>query len=65
MTGESDNLGKDTYNKCLLRKSEFETSNDGPSSHSIPSFLLLSGTQIQIGEGFFLCIVVGPMTCEG
>jgi len=31
----------------------------------VPSPILLSGTQIQTGEGWFLCVVVGDMTCEG
>lgn len=27
--------------------------------------VLLSGTQIQTGQGWFVCVVVGEMTCEG
>lgn len=33
--------------------------------HDVPSPVLLSGTQIATGEGWFLCIVVGKHTCKG
>lgn len=35
------------------------------TAHSIPSPILLSGTQIQTGEGWFLVIVVGDDSCQG
>jgi magnesium-transporting ATPase (P-type) len=35
------------------------------TSHSIPSPVLLSGTQITTGEGWFLVIVVGENSCQG
>lgn len=31
----------------------------------MPSPVLLSGTQIQTGQGWFLCVVVGTLTAEG
>jgi magnesium-transporting ATPase (P-type) len=31
----------------------------------VPSPVLLSGTQIQTGQGWFLCVVVGTLTAEG
>ena len=69
MTGESDHLPKETVDKCLHRKDEFEAdpANKGQdrNPHNVPSPVLLSGTQIQTGEGWFLCIVVGEDTCEG
>jgi magnesium-transporting ATPase (P-type) len=66
MTGESDHLPKDTIDKCLYRQREHEQDpKHTKSHHDIPSPVLLSGTQIQTGEGWFLCIVVGDLTCEG
>jgi len=34
-------------------------------ANDIPTSILLSGTQIQTGEGWYVCIVVGELTCEG
>jgi hypothetical protein len=43
--------------------------NDNPNgkggSHDIPSPVILSGTQVQTGQGKFCTIVVGEQTCEG
>ena len=69
MTGESDHLPKDTLERCELRKQEFENdpTNKGKerTPHDVISPVLLSGTTIQTGEGWFICIVVGEDTCEG
>jgi Ca2+ transporting ATPase len=67
MTGESDHLAKETLEKCLQRQAEHEEGNVGKtnSHHDVPSPVLLSGTTIQTGQGWFICIVVGDMTCEG
>jgi len=69
MTGESDHLPKETVEKCMYRKQEFENDPDNKgvprTPHDVPSPVLLSGTQIQTGQGWFMCIVVGEMTCEG
>jgi len=67
MTGESDHLQKENYEKCVARKEEHEADSKGAhnNKHDVPSPLLLSGTQVQVGDGSFLCIVVGPETCEG
>ena len=67
MTGESDHLPKESVEKCLQRQAEHEALSKGAprSHHDVPSPVLLSGTQIQTGQGWFLCIVVGDMTCEG
>ena len=65
MTGESDHLQKESVEKCLFRQREHEA--DGKFSktpHDVPSPILLSGTQIQTGQGWFLCAVVGDDTCE-
>jgi magnesium-transporting ATPase (P-type) len=67
MTGESDHLLKETFAKCKQRQAEHETDEDGKASktaHDVPSPVLLSGTQIQTGQGWFLTLVVGPDTCE-
>jgi Ca2+ transporting ATPase len=66
MTGESDHLPKDTVDKCLFRQREHEQDKGfSKTPHDVPSPVLLSGTQIQTGEGWFLVVVVGEMTCEG
>lgn len=66
MTGESDHLPKDAVDKCLARQRDHESEEKFTKTpHDVPSPVLLSGTQIQTGEGWFLCIVVGEMTCEG
>jgi magnesium-transporting ATPase (P-type) len=65
MTGESDHLMKETFNKCLVRQTEHEQDEKfTKTAHDVPSPVLLSGTQIQTGQGWFLAIVVGPDTCE-
>ena len=66
LTGESDHLPKETVAKCLQRQQEHEEQDQksrGP--HDVPSPVLLSGTQIQTGQGWFLCLVVGDNTAEG
>lgn len=66
LTGESDHLSKEAIPKCLERQRQHE--EDDPKSrgpHDVPSAVLLSGTQIQTGQGWFLCIVVGDLTAEG
>jgi magnesium-transporting ATPase (P-type) len=65
MTGESDHLHKESMAKCLQRRAEHEAESSDNNPHSVPSPILLSGTQIQTGEGWFMCVVVGEMTCEG
>jgi magnesium-transporting ATPase (P-type) len=66
MTGESDHLPKDTLDKCLYRRREHEADPKFEQTpHEVPSPVLLSGTQIQTGEGWFLAIVVGERSCEG
>jgi magnesium-transporting ATPase (P-type) len=70
MTGESIELKKDTMELTLVRKDEHEADEKegdqaNRDSHTLPSPLLLSGTQIQTGEGWFLVIVVGKNSCVG
>lgn len=70
MTGESDELKKDTIENCLIRKEEKDAENSmqknpkvGP--HDVPTPVLLSGTQISTGEGYFLVVMVGKHSCVG
>jgi magnesium-transporting ATPase (P-type) len=70
MTGESDELKKDSLENCNIRKQEKDAEyeylkSDKRSPHDLPSPLLLSGTQIATGEGLFVCIVVGKNSCVG
>jgi magnesium-transporting ATPase (P-type) len=65
MTGESDHLPKESMSKCLERRALHESESSDRGHHDVPSPILLSGTQINTGEGWFMCIVVGEMTCEG
>jgi magnesium-transporting ATPase (P-type) len=68
MTGESDHLPKETLEVCLSKQDECESENKsgaGRTPHDVPSCVMLSGTQIQTGAGWFVCIVVGEETCEG
>jgi magnesium-transporting ATPase (P-type) len=67
MTGESDHCSKETLDNCIKRQHEFENDNKGgvKGHHDVPSPVILSGTQIQTGQGWFICIVVGDDTCEG
>ena len=67
MTGESIELKKETPDTCDARKGELEAENpdDKRDNHDVPSPILLSGTQIQTGEGWFLIVVVGKNSCMG
>lgn len=45
MTGESDHLPKESFDKCLFRQKEHETEiNFSKNPHDVPSPVLLSGT---------------------
>lgn len=73
MTGESDELRKDTVANCMHRLEEKNLEKRGEKGgewkesdkHEIPSPLLLSGTNIQGGEGTFVSIMVGDMSAIG
>lgn len=71
MTGESIELKKETMDQCEIRLEEkleeekFSGSEADRTSHDIPSPVLLSGTQIETGEGWFMVIVVGKNSCVG
>ena len=65
LTGESDHLAKESVPKCMVRKAEHEAEESKHGPHDVPSPVLLSGTQVQTGQGWFLCIDVGELTAEG
>ena len=65
MTGESIELKKETMDMCEVRLEEkleeekFHRNEDKRTSHDLPSPILLSGTQIETGEGYFMVLVIG------
>ena len=70
MTGESDELKKETIENCKLRREEKDQEynyqkNPQKNPHDVPSPLMLSGTQVVTGEGWFVVIVVGKNSCVG
>jgi len=70
MTGESDELKKETIVVCQVKKEELESENKlvgnvQKTPHDIPSPVILSGTQVATGEGWFLVIMVGKNSCVG
>lgn len=73
MTGESDEMKKDSLEVCQERRSEIEEEDKvlpkgvepNHNHHDLPSILMLSGTQVVVGEGTFLVIVVGKNSCVG
>ena len=70
MTGEPDELSKETLEICKHRKEEKDEEHaldkkPNKRPKDLPSPILLSGTQIQTGEGWFLVIVVGRNSCLG
>jgi magnesium-transporting ATPase (P-type) len=69
MTGESDEMKKDSVEKCFQKReekqAEMEFSKEKPNSHAVPSPVMLSGTQVATGEGWFVCTVVGDNSAIG
>lgn len=67
MTGESDAMKKAEISKCSLRYEEMFQKNElsDMTIREIPSPILLSGTQISVGEATCLVISVGEMSCMG
>lgn len=68
LTGESKQIAKCKYEICcdILNKmrNSHEVINDLNLS-SIPSPIILSGTQLSNGEGYFLSLAVGSNSCAG
>ena len=67
MTGEADELKKEVYETCMHKRREklAELGDKKGGSHDITTPVLLSGTQISTGEGWFLALVVGKNSCDG
>lgn len=70
MTGEPDELKKESFDICKQRQeekmAEQQFSKDNHKGvHDLPSPILLSGTQVATGEGWFITIVIGPYSCMG
>lgn len=67
MTGETDPVKKDSLDKCIRKRNIVieEGSRNISNPHTIPSPILLSGTKILSGVGYFLIIVVGDESCVG
>lgn len=72
MTGESEELIKDTNKECLLRMKEAESSgktttitNTHARRTMLPSPIMMSGTSVAQGEGMMMAIMVGEESCLG
>ncbi len=72
MTGESDEMKKETLYFCKQRRDEKnaenpkgDENNKMSRSHEISSPLILSGTSIAGGEGKMICLMVGADSCIG
>ncbi len=71
MTGESDEVKKDTIKKCeaYQREKEIEKDKTGgfkiSRAHDLPSPIIMSGTSVSQGEGKMISIVVGESSCLG
>jgi P-type Ca2+ transporter type 2C len=70
MNGEPDEIQKETLEVCKHRKEEKDDEHALSKKpikrpKDLPSPILLSGTQIQTGEGWFLVVVVGKNSCLG
>jgi hypothetical protein len=48
-----------------LEEEKFQQTDIERSNHDLPSPILLSSTQIETGEGWFMVIVVGENSCVG
>ena len=71
MTGESIELKKESMDMWEIRQEEkleeekLHNNEDKRNNHDLPSPILLSGTQIQTGEGRFMVVVVGKNSWVG
>ena len=66
MTGESDQLTREIYSVCKSKQVDHESDpKHAKGAHDVPSCVILSGTQVACGNGYFVAIVVGENTCEG
>ena len=66
MTGETKPMNKDTFAKCLLKKSQLEKEGiEKLSHHAIPSIILMAGTKVLSGSGSMVIINVGKNSSIG
>jgi Ca2+ transporting ATPase len=75
MTGESDSLQKETLEYCLQKKKENDSMIEReaadnktapkPDHHAVCSPLIMSGTEVSVGEGELLVIMVGKHSAIG
>ena len=70
MTGESDERRKDTFENCLRRREEkadekVNLKTFGTEAHALPSPILLSGTNVESGQGRMISIMVGECSALG
>ena len=67
MTGETETIKKGTIEFCEGSKNASNRIDyeDSLRQKKIPSPILLSGTKIMSGEGYFVVIVVGADSCSG
>ena len=65
LTGESDLIDKEKLSVCIDRRNEAIQNGAKLNSHSIPSPLLFSGTQVKQGSGQFLVLSVGLNSAKG
>jgi magnesium-transporting ATPase (P-type) len=68
MTGESDQMKKESLEICKQRLEEKEQeysmqAKPKKGHHDLPSSILLSGTNIETGQGLYMAIVIGPHSC--
>ncbi len=61
MTGETDPIKKGNLQACIIKRNELKESGEAnlQSPHAVPSPVLLSGTKVMQGEGYFVVVVVG------
>ena len=64
LTGESELMKKESYEKCLEERDKFDKNNNNINS-KIPSPIILSGTHCQEGAGKGIVIAVGEFSQKG
>lgn len=71
LTGEPDELKKENVEGCKHKREEREADfgihgkEEKGKPHDIPSPIMVSGTQIATGEGWYIAIVVGKYSTLG
>lgn len=67
MTGETDPVHKNVFEKCYEKQQEIEESGERNKAgkHDVPSPIIMSGTRVLAGEGKMIVMVVGDQSCIG